>query len=114
MADGQSVARFAGGELVLSCNPREGRFTMLRRLPAAAATPSIPMTVLTTSQTRPLSAALVGNGPLAHAAVTLTGRDGLLDAMAFSRGRFAVEVAGAPTLYVPAWPEVSRVIEDCR
>ena len=41
-------------------------------------------------------------------------RDPLLDAMAFSKGRFAIEVAGLPTLYVPAWPEVSRVIEDCR
>lgn len=41
-------------------------------------------------------------------------RDPLLDAMAFSKGRFAVEVAGLPTLYIPAWPEVTRVIEDCR
>lgn len=41
-------------------------------------------------------------------------RDPLLDAMAFSKGRFAVEVSGAPTLYVPAYPEVTRVIEDCR
>jgi hypothetical protein len=41
-------------------------------------------------------------------------RDPLLDAMAFSKGRFAVEVAGLPTLYVPSYPEVTRVIEDCR
>ena len=41
-------------------------------------------------------------------------RDPLLDAMAFSRGRFAVEVSGGPTLVVPAYPEVTRVIEDCR
>jgi hypothetical protein len=34
--------------------------------------------------------------------------------MAFSRGRFAIETAGLPTLYVPSWPEVSRVVEDCR
>ncbi|MDG2003332.1 MAG: hypothetical protein P8J20_08375 [Novosphingobium sp.] len=47
-------------------------------------------------------------------AVTLPASDPLLDAMAFSRGRFAVETAGLPTLYVPSWPEVSRVIEDCR
>jgi hypothetical protein len=41
-------------------------------------------------------------------------RDPLLDAMAFSKGRFAVEVPGSPTLYVPSYPEVTRVIEDCR
>jgi len=41
-------------------------------------------------------------------------RDPLLDAMAFSKGRFAVETAGLPTLYVPSYPEVTRVIEDCR
>jgi hypothetical protein len=40
-------------------------------------------------------------------------RDPLLDAIAFSKGRFAVE-AGSETLYVPAYPEISRVIEDCR
>ena len=38
----------------------------------------------------------------------------LLDAMAITRGRFAVEVEGEPGLYVPAWAEVTRVIEDCR
>jgi hypothetical protein len=40
-------------------------------------------------------------------------RDPLLDAIAFSKGRFAIE-AGGETLYVPAYPEISRVIEDCR
>ena len=47
-------------------------------------------------------------------AAGLPARDPLLDAMAFSKGRFAVEVAGLPTLYLPSWIEVSRVIEDCR
>jgi hypothetical protein len=41
-------------------------------------------------------------------------RDPLLDAMAFSKGRFAIEVAGLETLYIPSYPEVTRVIEDCR
>jgi hypothetical protein len=43
----------------------------------------------------------------------LQARDPLLDAMAFSKGRFAIE-GGGSALYVPAWPEVTRVIEDCR
>ena len=41
-------------------------------------------------------------------------RDPRLDQLAFSRGRFLVDMAGAPRLVLPAWPEVARVIEDCR
>lgn len=40
--------------------------------------------------------------------------DATLDQIAYSRGRFAVEVAEAQPLIVPAWGEVGRVIEDCR
>jgi hypothetical protein len=40
--------------------------------------------------------------------------DTVLDQLAYSRGKFAVEVAGQEPLIVPAWAEVSRVIEDCR
>lgn len=47
-------------------------------------------------------------------AVRLRSSDPLLDAMAITKGRFAVETAGLPTLYLPAWAEVTRVIEDCR
>ena len=53
-----------------------------------------------------------GTVPMVVAA--LPARDPLLDAIAFSRGRFAVEVAGLQTLYLPSWPEITRVIEDCR
>jgi len=37
-----------------------------------------------------------------------------LDWIAFSRGRFTVELPGAPPLVVPNWAEAARVIEDCR
>jgi len=47
-------------------------------------------------------------------AASLPARDPLLDAIALSKGRFAIESAGLPTLYVPPYPEVTRVIEDCR
>ena len=40
--------------------------------------------------------------------------DALLDAMAISKGRFAIETGGETTLYLPSWPEATRVIEDCR
>lgn len=40
--------------------------------------------------------------------------DPVLDQIAFSRGRFAIEVPGAAPVAVPNWPEITRVIEDCR
>ena len=40
--------------------------------------------------------------------------DPLLEHMAFSRGHIQVSVEGGPSLVVPAWPEIGRVIEDCR
>jgi hypothetical protein len=38
----------------------------------------------------------------------------LLDAMVFSRGRFAISMPGSPALVVPAGTEVAHVVEDCR
>lgn len=43
----------------------------------------------------------------------LAGSDPLLDQMAYSRGRFRLAAQGQE-LILPAWPEVSRVVEDCR
>ena len=44
----------------------------------------------------------------------LGAQDPILDGIAFSRGRFAITVAGGVALIVPAWPEIARSIEDCR
>ncbi|MFM7350243.1 MAG: hypothetical protein ACKO01_12285, partial [Erythrobacter sp.] len=46
--------------------------------------------------------------------VALAAGDPLLDAMALSKGTFAVEAEGLAPLYLPSWAEISRVIEDCR
>ncbi|MGE3692707.1 MAG: hypothetical protein AB7F98_15140 [Novosphingobium sp.] len=105
-----SVARFGGNVLVLSCNRTTGNVTLMRPGTAEGA---VPMTVITASQTRQVNGSGVATNPPVIA-VSFAARDGLLDAMAFSSGRFAIETAGLPTLYVPSWPEVSRVIEDCR
>ena len=45
---------------------------------------------------------------------TLPAADPLFDQMAFSRGRFLVHSEGAAALVIPAWPELARVVEDCR
>jgi hypothetical protein len=52
--------------------------------------------------------------PLPYVSATLGARDPTLDAMAFSRGRFTIEVPGTPMLVLPAWAEPARVVEDCR
>jgi hypothetical protein len=58
--------------------------------------------------------AVPGGGQLPTLVARLSAHDPFLDAIAFSKGRFAVEVQGLDPLYLPAWPEVTRVIEDCR
>lgn len=55
-----------------------------------------------------------GSGAIPHVVAIRSAGDAALDQIAFSRGRFAVEVPGLAPLVVPAWPEVARVIEDCR
>lgn len=128
----RSVARYGGGALILSCERNAGTVTLLRpgslappasaglpgapeaAAPATAPAPaSVPITILTSTMTRPANGEAVA-GPPPFIALPVAARDPLLDALAFSRGRFAIETAGLPTLYVPSWPEVSRVVEDCR
>lgn len=109
-----SVARFgseSGTPLAsLRCDRATGRIALDR---AGAAPGPLPLTITTSTATRAFTAT-----PVASATPQLTlafaPRDPVLDAMAFSRGRFVIEVTGLPTLYLPAWPEVARVIEDCR
>jgi len=75
------------------------------------------MTIRTETLDRTVADTLVTTSdPRGSAPITgrVPARDPLLDAMAFSKGRFAIEVAGLPTLYVPSFPEVTRVVEDCR
>jgi hypothetical protein len=66
--------------------------------------------VRTTNGERALAASITPEG----LAATLAASDPLLDAIAFSRGRIAIEAPGTPLLIVPSWPEPARVIEDCR
>lgn len=110
MEGNQSVARFSGGLLALRCDLASRTVTLAR---AGGARGQVPMTVTTDSLERPLMG-IVQPGSPPVITVTFGANDPLLDAMAFSRGRFSLETAGLPTLYVPSWPEISRVIEDCR
>lgn len=111
MENGQSVARFAGGALVLRCDRAAG---VVRMEQAASATTPVPVTIQTEALRRIMTATPQSSGGRNAVVTDLAARDPILDAMAFSRGRFAVLTAQEPALYVPSWPEVSRVIEDCR
>ena len=110
MVNGQSVARFAGGQLMLRCDPSSRQVTLLR---GGAASGGVPMTIVTSATTRSVNTAPQQGSP-PSIGVSFAGNDPILDALAFSRGRFAVRTSGMPTLYVPSWPEISRVVGDCR
>ncbi|OGS58641.1 MAG: hypothetical protein A3J40_10805 [Erythrobacter sp. RIFCSPHIGHO2_12_FULL_63_10] len=111
---GGSQALFGLGEteaeFMIECNRAAGRITLVR---VDEASGPVPMQILTQTQSKILTATPDG-GDLPTVSAQLSARDPLLDAMAISKGRFAVEVSGMQTLYLPAWAEVTRVIEDCR
>lgn len=96
--------------VTLTCDRAAGQVQLAR---AGAAPTAVPLAVATTSGRRPLLSD-PARSPAGWLVVPLSARDPLLDAIAFSRGRFALEAAGLETLYLPAWTELSRVIEDCR
>lgn len=111
-------AQSGGGIAQFGTAASEPRFTMrcdsqarsvlLTRLGVPAGANQ--MIVRSESQSRTLPASAVDGGVSAR----LPANDRLLDAMALSKGRFAIETRGASTLYLPSWAEVTRVIEDCR
>ncbi|MEO1730776.1 MAG: hypothetical protein AAFR64_08565 [Pseudomonadota bacterium] len=81
---------------------------------ARASTAQGPLTMIiqTETTTRQLVAGKVEGYDFI--AANLDPNDPLLDAMAITKGRFVVGLEGEETLYVPAWTEFSRVVEDCR
>ena len=100
----------SGARLSLRCDRAAGAVEIFR-----AGTGDVPLQMIlrTEFEERGLSAQPTGSDP-PMVVTRLAARDPLLDAMAFSKGRFAVEVAGLAPLYLPSWPEVTRVVEDCR
>lgn len=112
---GGSVARFgtlgAAPLLAMRCDPLRRTVTLSR--PGMAAAP-IPASISTSGGTEALSASPVPGATTSMLAIVFAANDRRLDAMAFSRGRFALDINGLPTLYLPVWAEIGRVIEDCR
>jgi hypothetical protein len=94
--------------LTMQCT-RSARLVTIARASAVAATG---MTVWTSAMQRTLVTRY--DTATLRLSADLSATDPLLDNMAFSRGRIAVAVTGTTSLIVPAWPELVRVIEDCR
>lgn len=92
-----SEARY-GTHIVIRCDRATRKVAIYQ--------PNLPNSTLTIStsdltQTLPVGGRLLANDPL-------------LDAIAFSRGRFLVSSGSGPILAIPSWPEAARSIEDCR
>ena len=94
---------------VLRCNKETREIGLARR---GSSEGELMMRVRTETGDRLLTAAQVPGYGLV--AANIPANDPLLDAMAITKGRVAIEVEGMEPLYIPAWAEVTRVIEDCR
>lgn len=80
---------------------------------ARAGAGSGPMLIRTTYGATSWPAAAT-SAPLPETVATRAAADVVLDQIAYSRGKFGVEVQGLAPLILPAWAEVARVVEDCR
>lgn len=113
----RSTARYgvagAAPVAMMRCDPASQVVTLWRGVTvgSAPAATQVALVVNTTGTRKILTAQADGAGGVQ---VALAPRDPLLDEIAFSRGRFMLESPGGTTLYLPSWPELSRVIEDCR
>jgi len=94
---------------VVRCDQASRTITLSRQGTTSGNT----MTVRTSFGQRnfPLS---VQTDPAPYVYSRLPAGDTFLDMVAFSRGRFTVEVPGTEMLIIPSWQEPARVIEDCR
>lgn len=71
------------------------------------------MTIRTNSASKEL-ATIPAAGTPAYLVADIQPADAILDAMALSRGRFALEVQGQLPVAIPSWAEITRITEDCR
>ena len=109
---GGSEAAFVDGagatRMVIAC----GKLTRLVTLSRISAAPASSLSFWTSSDSRNLASRF--DQPSGRIIAQVGGMDPLLDAIAFSRGRFAVSMPGSPALVLPAGIEIAHVVEDCR
>ena len=103
-----STASFGSGSGIIGLQCFRASHTIVLSVDGGSAGPA---TLRTTSMSQTLTLA---PAPGAVPAVSLSATDPLLDAIAFSRGRFVIQAQGRQPLVVPVYAEIGRVIEDCR
>ena len=107
-----SIALFgppnADATVTLRCDRARQRIYLAR---AGSAAGSI---VIRSSSAMKEFAGQATGGAMPYIATEIMPRDAILDAMIFSRGRIAIDVAGQTPLAIPSWAEIGRVVEDCR
>ncbi|HEY7810004.1 MAG TPA: hypothetical protein VIA98_06465 [Allosphingosinicella sp.] len=91
------AAVYGDGLFTVRCEPAARRIALVRSGARG------PLVVRTSYGARTLAAS-----------ATLPVNDPLLEQIAFSRGRIAVEAEGQTRLILPSWAEPARVIEECR
>ena len=111
--DRGSIALFgpAGQNAVVSlrCDLQNRRIYLSRE----ATGPGQRIVIRTSSSMKAFAAKPIGETP-AYLATEIMPMDAILDAMAFSRGRILLETDGHPPIILPAWAEITRIVEDCR
>ena len=113
MADGsQAVFTNASNSSVPQITIQCIRATRRIKIAKPATAPAAYLGVWTSDQSKNLPASF--DSATGRLSADLAASDAVLDLMAMSRGRLGFSVAGAAPLVVPSWPEVARVIEDCR
>lgn len=86
---------------------------ILSAVSAAAESPGKGVTITTSFGSKILPIALAGRNQ-GEVRSELNAFDRILDSIAYSRGRFVIALPNGGQLILPAWPEVARVIDDCR
>lgn len=94
--------------MVIGC----GKVTRLVTLSRISSAPASNLSFWTSSMSRNLPSRF--DQPAGRVIAQVGASDALLDAMALSRGRFAVSMPGSPALVLPVGAEVDHVVEDCR
>jgi len=113
-----SVARFGGAGqppiALIACDRAGGVVRIALAGDGAQAPAPRPARITTSTSIADAVATPQTVDGLGALAITLPVSSRVLDAMAFSRGRFRVEVTGTAPVILPSWSEVGRVVEDCR
>lgn len=95
--------------LTLRCDTARRRIFLARQGAATGGS----LVVRSSSALKEFAASPTGGTPAYHA-VEILPTDPILDAMALSRGRIAIESDGQTPIAIPSWAEITRIVEDCR